>query len=106
METILIFGAFGGVARGLVGYVKYHLSYKDIEFSWPYFGMSVGISAVVGFAVVWAMESAGITFAEGLNINPGLAFIIGYAGGDALENLYKIIFKEPVLGPLKDMIQP
>ena len=33
VESILIFGALGGVARGLVGYVKYFFSYKDVRFS-------------------------------------------------------------------------
>ena len=66
--------------------------------------MMVGVSALVGFAVVWALESAGITIADGIAINPGIAFIIGYAGGDAIENLYKIILKKPILGPLKGML--
>lgn len=104
MESLLIFGALGGVGRGLVGYVKYFLSYKDVRFSWSYFSMTVGISAAMGFVVIWAIESAGITFAEGLQINPGIAFIIGYAGGDALENLYKIVANKPVLGPLSDLL--
>ena len=98
METILIFGALGGVARGLVGYLKHFQAYKNVEFRWVYFSMAVGISAAVGLGVVWSIEGSGITFTEGVDINPGLAMIIGYAGGDAVENLYKIILKKPVLG--------
>ena len=104
METILIFGALGGVARGLVGYSKYFRSYRDLEFSWPYFGMTVGISTFVGFLAVWAIDGAGVQFAEGVNINPAIALIIGYAGGDAVENIYKIIAKQPILGPLGNIL--
>lgn len=98
MVTVLIFGALGGIIRGLVGYLKHFQAYKSVKFEWKYFGMAVGISAAAGLAVVWSIVDAGITFAEGMQINAGLAIIIGYAGGDALENLYKIILKKPVLG--------
>lgn len=98
METVLIFGALGGVARGLVGYLKHFQAYKNVKFEWKYFSMAVGISAAVGLAVVWSIVDSGITFVEGVEINAGLAVIIGYAGGDAIENLYKIILKKPVLG--------
>lgn len=104
MESILVFGALGGVARGLVGFVKHYLSYKEVPFNLQYFITTVGISSVVGLAVVWAIDGAGVTFAEGLAINPAIAFIIGYAGGDAVENIYKIILKEPILGPLKGIL--
>lgn len=104
METILIFGAFGGVVRGLVGYSKYFRSYRDLEFSWSYFGMTVGISTFVGFLAVWAIDGAGVQFAEGIDINPAIAFIIGYAGGDAVENIYKIIANQPILGPVRDTL--
>jgi hypothetical protein len=104
VEAILIFGALGGVARGLVGYLKHFQAYKNVEFKWQYFSMAVGISAAVGLAVVWAFDGAGITFADGLEINPGMALIIGYAGGDAIENVYKIIFKKPILSTFGDLI--
>ena len=105
MESILLFGAFGGVARGLVGYSKYFRSYKDVKFSWPYFGMTVGISTFVGFLAVWAIDGAIVEIAEGIEVNPAIALIIGYAGGDAVENIYKLIAREPVLGPLKDSLK-
>jgi len=31
------------------------------------------------------------------DFNPVIAFLVGYAGGDLLENFYKIIIKKPVL---------
>lgn len=98
METVLIFGALGGVVRGLVGYLKHFQAYKTVKFEWKYFGMAVGISALAGLAVVWSVVDSGITFSEGMKVNAGLATIIGYAGGDAIENLYKIILKKPILG--------
>lgn len=97
MATILIFGALGGVARGLVGYLKHFQAYKEVKFRWQYFGMSVVISAAVGLAVVWALDSSGIKLIGNVGINPGLALIIGYAGGDAVENIYKIAFNKPLL---------
>jgi hypothetical protein len=32
-------------------------------------------------------------------ISPAIAFVIGYAGGDFIENLYKIILKKPTIFP-------
>lgn len=97
MDTVLIFAALGGAARGLVGFTKHRLSYKNVEFKWPYFLSTVAVSAGVGFAAVWALVGSGITFGGDLQINPGLAFIIGYAGGDAVENIYKLILRKPIL---------
>ncbi len=106
MEVALIFafGAVGGIARGMVGFVKYYTSYKDVKFSWKYFGLTVGISAVVGLGIVWAVKGSGISF-EGVTLNPAVAFILGYAGGDVLENLYKILVKKPILGPFQSLLK-
>lgn len=98
MDSLLVFAALGGMARGLVGFTKHRLSYKNVEFKWSYFLSTVGVSAAVGFATVWALLGSGITFGGDLQINPGLAFIIGYAGGDAVENIYKIILRKPIIG--------
>ncbi len=104
VAIILLFGALGGVARGLVGFIKYYTSYKNVTFSWRYIAATVGISAVVGLGVVWAIEGSGINF-EGVTLNPAIGFILGYAGGDVLENLYKILVKKPILGPFKDALK-
>ena len=101
MFSILFFGTIGGIARGLVGYSKYYTSYKNVKFEWKYFGMTVGVSAVVGLLVVWAFMGANLTFMNGVEMNPALAAIAGYAGGDAIENIYKIILKKPVFKPSK-----
>lgn len=104
IALILLFGALGGVARGLVGFVKYYSSYKNVTFSWRYISLTVGISAVLGLGVVWAIKGSGLSF-EGVTLNPAIAFILGYAGGDVLENLYKILVKKPFLGPLTKVLK-
>ena len=55
------------------------------------------LSGVVGLLVAIAVKETGITFLGLDYLSPALAFIIGYAGGDFLENLYKIIIKKPSL---------
>jgi len=104
VALLLLFGALGGVARGIVGFLKYYTSYKNVAFSWSYLGITVGISAVVGLAVVWAIRESGINF-EGVTLNPAIGFILGYAGGDVLENIYKVLVKKPFLGPLADVFK-
>jgi hypothetical protein len=44
-----------------------------------------------------AIKETGIQFLGTDVLTPALAFIIGYAGGDFLENLYKIIIKKSSL---------
>ena len=40
------------------------------------------------------------------SFTPALAFVIGYTGGDFLENVYKIIIKKPSLYSFpKDLIK-
>lgn len=85
MDIYVIIAAFGGGAvRGMVGFIKHQFSYKNVGFNIPYFLAMVFISGIVGLLV-----------ASAFNINAIFAFIIGYAGGDFLENVYKIIAKKP-----------
>lgn len=94
MDLLILITAFGGGAvRGMVGYIKYQFSYKQVGFNLPYFLAMVFISGMVGVMVAGAF-----------NLNAILAFIIGYAGGDFLENVYKIIAKRPsIYLPFKDV---
>ncbi|MDD5750275.1 MAG: hypothetical protein PHU56_01300 [Candidatus Pacebacteria bacterium] len=86
---LLIAGFFGGVVRGLVGFVKHQFSYKNVAFDLKYFlGMSF-ISGVIGLTTAMSVKEAGLAL-NGL-FTPALSFIVGYAGGDFLENIYKII---------------
>lgn len=89
---LLVAGFFGGVVRGLVGFIKHQFSYKNVPFDLKYFlGMSF-ISGIVGLMASMALKEIGLTF-QGW-FSPALSFIIGYAGGDFLENIYKIIIQK------------
>lgn len=88
---ILLAGFGGGVARGLVGYIKYRNSYKNTPFMPGYFAFSVLTSGVVGLLAAWVTKDLGVTFLGLPYITPALALIIGYAGGDFIENLFKIL---------------
>ena len=92
ITSILVAGFAGGVVRGLVGFVKHQFAYKQTKFDLPYFITMVFISGVVGLMATAAAKGLGVTIL-GNDFGPALAFVAGYAGGDFLENLYKIIFK-------------
>lgn len=91
MLLVLLSGFLGGVLRGLVGYVKYRSSYKNTPFIPGYFAFSVAVSGAVGFVAAWVTQDLGITFLGLPFITPALALVIGYAGGDFVENLFKIL---------------
>lgn len=95
--SILIAGFGGGVVRGLVGFVKHQYSYKNVPFKLPYFIGMMFISGIVGLLTAVAIKELGLTFFGLDYLTPALAFVIGYAGGDFLENVYKIIIKKPSL---------
>lgn len=94
---IFIAGFGGGALRGLVGFLKHQFSYKNVEFKLSYFIFMMFLSGVVGLLTAVVVKETGITFLGLDYLTPALAFIIGYAGGDFLENLYKIIIKKPSL---------
>lgn len=90
--SILIAAFGGGVIRGLVGFIKHQFSYKNVPFNFFYFlGMSF-LSGIIGLLSVVAVKGVGFTLED--VFSPALAFIIGYAGGDFIENIYKIIIKK------------
>ena len=88
---ILLAGFLGGIMRGLVGYIKYRSSYKDIAFKAGYFSSMVAVSGAVGLLAAWITHDLGINFLGLEFITPALAVIIGYAGGDFIENIFKIL---------------
>lgn len=94
---ILIAGFGGGALRGLVGFIKHQFSYKNVGFNLPYFLAMMFLSGIVGLLIAVAIKETGIKFLGTDYLSPALAFIIGYAGGDFLENLYKIIIKKSSL---------
>jgi len=95
MLTIFI-AAFGeGFFRGLVGFVKHQFSYKNVPFRLNYFLAMMFISGIIGLVAAVAIKELGLTL-SGV-FTPALAFVIGYAGGDFIENIYKIIIKKSSL---------
>jgi len=89
---ILIASFMGGLIRGLVGFIKHQFSYKNVGFNLPYFFGMMFLSGVIGLLSAVAVKEVGITFLGGFT--PALGFIVGYAGGDFIENIYKIIIKK------------
>ncbi len=95
--SILIAGFGGGILRGLVGFIKHQYSYKNVAFRLPYFLLMVSMSGAIGIISAIVVKELGISFL-GLDSFPAsLAVIIGYAGGDFLENIYKVVIKKPSL---------
>jgi len=91
------FGFLGGILRGTVGLIKYTQSYKDVEIRPIYFAGSVLISGLIGLLSSWIIQDMGIAFLEMKELPLSIALVIGYAGGDFIENVYKIIIKSPTI---------
>ena len=68
-----------------------------MKFQLPYFLSMMFISGVVGLLTAIVVKELGINFLGLTYLTPALAFVVGYAGGDLLENIYKIIIKKPSL---------
>jgi len=94
LELLQLFlaGFLGGFIRGLIGYLKYKFSFRTVKFKLKYLLANSTLSGLIGISVVWAVKGVGFKFSG--FFNPSLAFIIGYAGGDFVENIYKIIIKK------------
>lgn len=103
--TILVAGFVGGMIRGLVGYIKYRSSYKSVPFKLGYFSFTVLVSGVVGFLAAWVTKDLGIKFLGLASITPAIAVIIGYAGGDFIENLFKILTGKSSLYELPTVVK-
>jgi hypothetical protein len=91
---IFIAAFAGGFIRGLVGFIKHQFSYKNVAFRPGYF-IGMMFAGIIGLVSVWAIKGVGFIFSDAFS--PALAFIIGYAGGDFIENIYKIIIKKSSL---------
>lgn len=95
--SVLIAGFGGSVVRGIVGFIKHQYSYKNVPFQLPYFLAMTFLSGVVGILTAAAIKEAGFDFSGFDALTPAFFFVVGYAGGDFLENIYKIIVKKPSL---------
>lgn len=88
--SLLVAGFGGGMLRGCIGYLKHQYSYKNVGFDLPYFyGMSF-LSGIVGLLSSVAINESGMLSSIGY-FTSAHAFLIGYAGGDFLDGIYKII---------------
>ena len=92
--SIFIAGFGGGALRGIIGFVKHQFSYKDVGFKVPYFLVMTFLSGIAGLLVSVAVQESGIEIMNLKYLTPAIAFIVGYAGGDFLENIYKIFLKK------------
>jgi len=90
MTAFFIAGFVGGVFRGLVGLIKYSTSYKDVDIRPWYFTGMVVLSGVIGLTTAWVVQDLGVQILGVEELTPAVALLVGYAGGDLLENLYKI----------------
>jgi len=93
MFIYIFLAAFGGgFIRGLVGFIKHQFSYKNVPFRPKYFIGMMFVSGLIGMVATIAIKELGFTLFG--QFTPALAFVIGYAGGDFVENIYKIIIKK------------
>ena len=97
MEIFFLAGFAGGAIRGIVGILKYALSYKDVKIKWAYFGSLALVSGLIGMAAAWIVRDTGASFEGIKGLSPAIALIIGYAGGDFLDNIFKVLMKKPIL---------
>ncbi len=97
MTSFIIAGVIGGLLRGGLGVAKYSLSYKDVNLRPWYFGGTVALSGLLGGVAAWVTHDLGLAFLGVEKLSPVIALIIGYAGGDFIENIAKILFKKTSL---------
>lgn len=101
LETTFLYivaaGLGGGLVRGLVGYIKYNTNSKTFKFDLLYFLLMMFLSSVVGILSATMVNGLDPALIGVTSFTPALAFIVGYAGGDFLENLYKIVMKKTTI---------
>ena len=95
--SFLLAGLFGGLLRGGMGLFKYTTSYKDVKIRPYYFAGMVVLTGVIGWVSAWVARDVLRIFLELETIPVSFAIIAGYAGGDFIENVFKIAMKEPNL---------
>ncbi len=99
---LLLAGAAGGLVRGVVGFIKHQFAYKKVEFRPWYLAFIMFISGLVGLLITWAVVESGLKLPILDRLNPAITFIVGYAGGDIIENIYKILVGKTTLYPLPE----
>lgn len=104
MEYLIVgvAGLCGGMARGFVGFIQHQFRFKDVPFKLYYFLGMISLSGCVGIVVALASAEVAKTFFNMTNVTFGLAIIVGYAGGDFIEILYKLLSKKIFVFPKKE----
>lgn len=95
MYIFFFAGLLGGLIRGGVGIIKYTQSYKEVKLKPLYLATTLGGSGLIGLICAWITIDLGVSFLGLETLPMSLGVIIGYAGGDFIENIFKIIVKEP-----------
>ncbi len=89
MDWLILFTGFcGGAIRGLVGFIKHQFSFKDVKFDLAYFLLMIFLSGLIGLVIAHVFKQDAV-----------FSLIIGYAGGDFVENIYKTIKKNQSIYP-------
>jgi len=91
--SILLAGFGGGAVRNLVGFAK-QFSFTKPSFDIKYFLMTMITSGAIGLIAAVVTKELDITILGLGGFTPAIAFLVGYAGGDLLDNLYKIILRK------------
>lgn len=95
MYIAIFFAGFGGgMVRGLIGFIKHQYSYKEVKFSLPYFFSMVFLSGIIGVLCGAAIKELSLSFLGSPALTPAMAFVIGYAGGDFIDGISKIVLKK------------
>ena len=94
--SIILAGFSGGAVRSIAGYYK-ATSFENPKFDIKNFVLMILLSGFIGLiaAVVTKELDLSILGLSG-TFTPAVAFLVGYAGGDLLDNLYKIFLRKPV----------
>ncbi len=95
---LLIAGLSGGMLRAVVGYIKARSAAKKKQaFSPVYFLATVLATGAIGYLTVWVFYDLREFILGSLPFTPAIAAVLGYAGGDIMENIYKIFTKRLTL---------
>lgn len=92
--SIILAGFGGGAVRNLVGFAK-SFSFEKPSFEIKYFLMTMITSGAIGLIAAVVTKELNISILGISGFTPAVAFLVGYAGGDLLDNLYKIFLRKP-----------
>jgi len=94
LQAFFLMGFVGGVIRAVVGLIKYSQRYKDVAFRPKYLLGTVLLSGVIGFISAWIIKDLGVVILGSEEVPLSVGLIAGYAGGDLIDNLFKIVLRD------------